>query len=179
MSEEPVDVGGRWTYAGVVHDLSRWPLVVIILPASGTDEGWARLLERMELCFDDQWRKDNGLLGRSCALMDISRVTDNNAIRRKQWDELLARNEEVFFRDTIANALVITSTLGRFIYTALTWLEAARGAKRPPHTVFGTYLEAEAWVIEKLAEAGLSPGGTKPQRPAPRDVSGEFAPFRD
>lgn len=156
-NDQPMEANGRWSYRGAIHDASRWPLVVMRLPADGSDEEWAVFLERVHLCFDDAWREKSHYIGEFCTILDISEVTNNDARRRKDWDQMLERYATELHRDSLGSAVVLSSAIGRFIFTAVTWLEAARGGKRPPTEVFSTYAEAEAWCVEKLAAAGLKP----------------------
>lgn len=150
--------GVRWTRAGAVHDASRWPLVKITLPATGSDAMWQAFLQRMEKTFDDEWRRQLGCVGSYCVLLDISAVTDNNAQRRRDWDQLLARHEHIIQRDCVGIAVVLQSVVARFIYTAVTWLEEARGGKKVPSAVFSTFADAHHWCEVKLREAGCSIG---------------------
>ena len=152
---EPTATTSLWTFEGASHDATRWPLVVITLPAGGTDEAWQAFLDRCELCLSDTWRRQNHFEGRYATLLDISAVTDNNAKRRREWDALLARNDDVIQRDSLGTAVVLKSAIGRFIFTALQWLEAARGGKRQNVEVFRDFEDAEAWCAEQLEAEGL------------------------
>ena len=157
--EQPVYEDGRWSCAGLVHDATRWPLVTVTFPNDGPEPAWKAFLAHVELCFDDEWREQHGYTGRHATILDISQVTSNDATRRKQWDELVGRYEHITLRDSVGNAVVIVSRLGRYIYTALTWLEAARGGKTAPHQTFPTLEEARKWCVSQLAREGLTPEG--------------------
>lgn len=123
--------------------------MVLTLPSGGTEDAWQAFLARSALCLSDEWRRQNHFEGKYATLLDLSAVTDNNAKRRREWDALMEANAAVIKRDSVGTALVLTSAVGRFIVTALQWLEAARGGERQLIEVFKT---AETLCVARLAE---------------------------
>ena len=51
--------------------------------------------------------------------------------------------------------MVLTSALALYIFTALTWLESARGGERSLVEVFRNVEDAEAWCVQQLEAGGL------------------------
>lgn len=130
-------------------DDSRHPLVVVQFVGASTDAEFDAYLEQMHQIVLARKQKN-------VTIFDATRSTDTNAQQRRKQADWLKAHAGLLRTYSLGSAFVITSPLVRGVLTAILWLQPMPA----PHTVVGTYAEGERWAIEKLREAGLSPGGT-------------------
>ncbi len=126
-------------------DLSRHPLVIVTFDGLATDREFEEYLSAMTRQILDR----NEL---SVTILDASRSGRAPATQRKKQAEWLQQHQARLRQYSLGTAFVITSPLVRGVLTAILWMQSLP----TPHTVVGTFAEAERWALERLAAAGLS-----------------------
>ncbi len=126
-------------------DVSRLPLVVLRFEGSPSDEEFSRYL--------DQVAREVFALDRPHGMVvDAARLTSMSAKQRRMQAEWMEKHDATVRRNSVGNALVITSPIIRGALTAILWIRPMPG----DHVVVSTYGEAERWIVEKLRARGLT-----------------------
>jgi hypothetical protein len=125
-------------------DHSRLPLVVIRFEGAPSDDEFVRYL-------DDVAREVFALDRPHGMVIDAARMTSMSAKQRRMQADWMEKHDASVRRNSVGNAMVITSPLIRGALTAILWIRPMPGE----HVVVSTFAEAERWIIEKLRARGL------------------------
>lgn len=114
-------------------------------------------MDRMRHLRPDATRSRGRAAG-TVTILDARRAVRNPATQRKKQAEWIERHTEQLRKYSLGTAFIINSPLVRGVLTAILWV-------RPlptQHTVVSTMEEAEAWVQQQLAAAGLAGDRRRP-----------------
>lgn len=128
-------------------DGSRWPLLVLRLPGTLSAQGHAECLDALGAYVR---RGEKFVL-----IVDLSRIGLVPLDQRWRQVEWFEAHEALLRQTVLGTALVLTSAVVRLSVSAILYFKPLP----LPLATFATMNEAEAWVAQRLQEAGLTLAG--------------------
>lgn len=133
----------------ITLDESRWPLVIVRIVGTPTDEELDAFLAEST----HRLRRNEIQV----SIIDVSKADRSPPTQRRKQAEWMRVHDDLLRRRSAGMAYVITNPMVRGVLTAIMWLQPLP----VEHTVVGTLEEAERWAIAQLAKRG---GAAPPPR---------------
>ncbi len=127
-----------------LFDDSRWPLLLLRLPGTLSSQGHEACLS----AFSDYLRRGE----RFALLVDLVRVGLVPLDQRWRQVEWFSEHEQMLRQQLLGTAIVVTSPVVRLSISAILYFKPLP----LPATTFAHLEPAEAWVAERIRDAGLT-----------------------